>query len=101
MDWDNKLVMKLGLPDLVEILVKLKTKAFPAKLFHKIDNGPSSTLEVSEGNKAGTYRWFVSKDGSSMPIFLDAKDMYLISVLLENAISVTQAWVPVAKPRNA
>jgi hypothetical protein len=98
MDWANKINMKLDAVDLVNVLTGMKMKNFPIKLYHKSEAaGSVTTLEVSPGQNAGTFKWFVSKtvgeNKNFGQVYLDTKDMYYISVMFESALPVISGWV--------
>ncbi len=45
-DWENKITMKWGLPDIGNVLAVLQGRTTQAKLFHQTEKG-SSTLEIT------------------------------------------------------
>ncbi len=45
-DWENKMTMKWGLPDIGTVLAALQGRTTQAKLFHQTDKG-SSALEIT------------------------------------------------------
>jgi len=96
MDWDNKINLKLDPADIAEIVVKIRSNE-SAKLFHKSEAaGSTSTLEVSQGDRPGTYKWFLSKTQGENKnygvIYLDKKDMFHLFVMFEAALPIISGW---------
>lgn len=96
MDWANKILMKLNSTDVVNILCGMRTKQFPIKLIHKYQ-GDTSYLEVSQGERPGTFKWMIGKTIGEQKkfasIYLDAKDMYHLAVMLDASLPITAGWM--------
>jgi hypothetical protein len=96
MDWDNKINMKLDPVDIAEIVTKVRS-GVPAKLFHKSEKaGSVTTLEVSAGDREGTYKWFINKSIGEQKnfgnIYLDQRDMFHLFTMFEAALPVISGW---------
>jgi len=96
MNWNDKILLKLSSTDLTNILCGMKLKQFPIKLIHKF-NGNTSYLDVSQGERPGTYKWMIGKTQGDnkkyASIYLDSKDMYYLSVMMESSLPVTLGWI--------
>ncbi len=55
-DWDNKLIMKLGVPDIGALISVLEKRESDIKLFHKNDGG-NSILKITTNESGG---WFIA-----------------------------------------
>lgn len=108
-DWDNKLIVKLGIADITKMLslfhpqiMYYRTPPQPLKLFHKNSRG-SKTIELQwqerewKGNKTYSYYLTVSsKEGDqapvriSVPISLD--EVELLKVGFKRALEIILGW---------
>ena len=96
MDWTNQLRMKISPTDICNILVPIRAGE-TAKLFHKSEAaGTTSTLEIAPGERAGTFKWFISNskgaDKKFGNIYLDNKDMFYLFKMFESALPVINGW---------
>lgn len=96
MDWDSKILMKIDLPDIANIITGCKSGEFPVNIFHKVQEDKQSTLKIEKGTNAGTYKLSMGKKVGDKNLFasiyLDKKDMFLIFNLMESSIPVIQGW---------
>ncbi len=93
-DWKNKIVVKLGYPDIGQLIVGAR-QSQPVKLFHKTEKG-SSTIQL-EPRQNGSYRFSIMKttvDGvkSDFGMFLKTPEMLIFITLLEHAIPKIAGW---------
>ena len=98
MDWENKLLMKLGAVDIVNFLAGINRNTFPIKLFHKVQGtDKSSTLNVEAGDRPGTFKWSIGNSNGTdkryVNIYLDGKDMLYLKIMFEAALPVISGWV--------
>lgn len=97
MDWNNKIIMKLDPIDITTIITGCRANQFPVKLFHKsTTTNTITTLEISPGERAGTYKWFLNKAAgeqkSFINIYLDNKDMFYMFTMMEAALPIINGW---------
>ena len=94
MDWKNKIVMKIGLPDIGNILSNIKASN-PVKLYHENESGNTS-LNIQGGEKPGTYGlFFTQKKGEAitkMMIYLNSEDMNIFIPLLQSGLCKMVGW---------
>lgn len=101
-DWDNKIIVKLGIPDITKMLsyFKFNAPAEPLKLFHQSDKG-SKTIELKyqEYNNKPSYYLTVSSKGADpkseavrvgLPVGLD--EVEYLSIGLIRAVEVILDW---------
>jgi len=108
-DWDSKLIVKLGIPDITKMLALFnaqlmyyRTAPAPLKLFHKNAKG-SKTIELKwqarEWKGVTTHSYYLtvsSKEGSndpvrvSTPISLD--EVELLKVGFNRALEIILGW---------
>jgi len=98
-DWDNKIIMKLGLSDIGTILALLQNRTTEAKLFHKSEKATSS-FELSPRNEPdrAPYVLFISRQEAadksirkvSLPI--THAEVAILEVALHTATSRIIGW---------
>lgn len=92
-DWNNKIVMKIGVNDIGQLLAFLSGKTDVCKLFHKNANGASSTCELSAGEK-GSVGVRISKkvdenaQAISAQLYLSGPDSIILEELLKASLPV-------------
>lgn len=96
-DWDNKIIMKIGTNDIAQILHGLRTRSKEIKLFHQNDAGSTTcVIKEGEGQYAGTFGLQVFKavgqEKKQSSVFLSGPDMVVLSSLLDSALPVTLGW---------
>lgn len=102
-DWENKVIMKLGLPDISKLLMylKLNKPGVPIKLFHESPNSAGNkTLELKYQEYKGrpgyyaTCSWQKDKGEQalrvSVPITMDEAE--ILKVALSMGIEVILGW---------
>lgn len=93
-DWQNKIVMKIGTNDIGNIVYGLKTRSPEIKIFHQNQAG-SSACSVKPGQN-GSYQVSVFKNAgdqkSNASLYLSGPDMVVFSNLLQAALPVTLGW---------
>ena len=94
MDWDNKINMKIGVPDIGKILAGLKSRT-EIKIYHENTRG-NTALNIAEGQQPGTYAFsFSKKEGDNVNramIYLNAEDMNVLLILLEAGLPQMLGW---------
>lgn len=94
MDWNNKIVMKIGVNDIAQILYGLRTRQPEIKLYHQNDAG-SSSCNIKAGNE-GSFGFSIFKkvgeQSSNSSLFLSGPDVLVLCSLLEASLPVTQGW---------
>lgn len=94
MDWSNKIIMKIGLNDIGQILYGLRTKQEEIKCFHQNDRG-SSTLIIKPG-RDGSYQLAmfkkVGEQSFNGSLYLSGQDMIILCNILEASITKTIGW---------
>lgn len=95
-NWKEKISMKLGSRDIAMMLVDAK-KSDGAKITHDPKAGTDQakklfkTLTIKKGQKAGTFFWSISFNGTvSVPV--DKYEHVIISELLKTAIARIYGW---------
>lgn len=102
-DWDNKIVVKLGITDITKMMAYFSPQILyknnppsPLKLFHKTARG-SKSIELKWQPKYNNYYLSVSaKEGDnapsrvSVPISLD--EVELLMVAFPRALEIILAW---------
>jgi hypothetical protein len=96
-DWNNKIIMKIGTNDIAAILHGLRTRQKEIKLFHQNDAGSSTcVIKEGEGQYAGTFGLQVFKtvgqEKKQSSVFLSGPDMVVLSNLLDAALPATLGW---------
>jgi hypothetical protein len=93
-DWNTKIVMKIGVNDIAKILAYKGAEGEEAKLFHKTAAG-SSTLILKPGSQ-GTHSLTISKVAgetkSFVNVYLNTEDMIIMTTLLRAALPTILAW---------
>lgn len=102
-DWENKIIMKLGLPDISKLLMylKLQKPSVPIKLYHESPGGNGNkTLELKYQEYKGRPGYFATcswqKDKGeqanriSVPITMDESE--ILKVALAMGIEVILGW---------
>jgi len=99
-DWPNKLIFKLGSPDIAEILcvlhnIKSSVGQSDKGLFHSNNNG-NAILKFQKGEKSGYYFGISIKRGNSEPISVkhtitDGEGVVLETLLCQ-AITLIYDW---------
>ncbi len=92
-DWDNKLIMKLGVADLGELIATLENRQQSMKLFHQTEDG-NSTLNISKNDKGG---WFLNIGVKKEKVVQIKHSMSLgegaiLLTLLRQAVLKIYAW---------
>lgn len=93
-DWNTKIVMKIGVNDIAKILAYKGAEGEECKLFHKTATG-SSTLNLKPGNQ-GTHSLSISKvvgdQKSFVNLFLNTEDMIIMTTLLRASLPTILGW---------
>lgn len=93
-DWQNKIVMKIGTNDIAEIVYGLKTRSPEIKLFHKNSVG-NTACNIKPGQN-GSFQLSVFKNAgdvkSNASLYLSGPDMVVLSNLLQASLPVTLGW---------
>ena len=101
-DWETKIIVKLGLPDISKLLMylKLDKPGVPLKLYHESPAGGNKTVELKYQEYKGRPGYFLQvsyqKDKGeqanrvSAPVTLDESE--IIKVALSMAIEVILGW---------
>lgn len=96
MDWDNKILMKIDVPDIAKLVAGVRTGKFPVDIFHTTGD-KSSTLKIEPGQNNGTFKLSMGKKGEGAnkfaSIYLNNEDMYAMFNLLEAAVPVILGWI--------
>ncbi len=94
MDWSNKIVMKIGVNDIAQMLYGLRTRAPEIKLYHQNDSG-SSACNIKPGNE-GSFSFSIFKkmgeQTSQASLFLSGPDVMVLTTLLQASLPVTLGW---------
>lgn len=92
-DWTNKIIVKLGTPDLLQMMTALKTKS-AIKLYHKTEKS-STAIDFKPGSE-GSFNWTVRKMAddktNTYMMYLSVQDCLLIVTLFEAAIPKIYGW---------
>lgn len=93
-DWKNKVVMKIGVNDIGQILAFLNGKASECKLFHKSKSG-SSTCEMSPGQN-GSLAVKIGKKNEDTQAFasmyLSPADIVILRTVLTAGLPLMLGW---------
>ena len=101
-DWENKIIVKLGLPDISKLLLylKLDKPGAPLKLYHESPAGGNKTVELKYQEFKGRPGYFMTvsyqRDKGeqahrvSAPIGLDEAE--ILKVALSMGIEVILGW---------
>lgn len=99
-DWSNKIIFKLGIPDIAEILcvlhnIKNSVGQNDKGLFHSNNKG-NAVLKFQKGEKSGYYFGIsVKKEGSDLAgvkhTITDSEGV-LLEILLSRAIELVYDW---------
>jgi hypothetical protein len=94
-DWNTKIVMKIGMNDIAKLLAFKAQEGEECKLFHKTAAG-SSTLSLKLGTNPGTYSFNIGKvvgdQKSYVNVYLSAEDMTVLRELLRAALPTILGW---------
>jgi hypothetical protein len=96
-DWDSKIIMKIGVNDIGAMLAFLvANRDVPCKLFHKNASGASTNLEMQKGNE-GSVGVRVSKktaEGQVLQaqLYLSAADTMILEELLKASLPITLGY---------
>lgn len=98
-DWENKIIMKWGLPDLGSVLALLQGRTTEAKLFHRTEKADTSMLfnRQTEQDRAPYLLSITRKsnaDGSSQKstIPLTQSEAAILQTILTSAITRILEW---------
>jgi len=87
-DWEQKITFGIGVPDIVKLLDP-KTQ----KLIHQNgDVTKSLSFQPGAGKYAGTYKLFLSANGKSVFVPLDAGEFTALQRLLVGVMPKLMAW---------
>jgi hypothetical protein len=108
-DWENKIIFKMGFPDISKILcyLKLHKPSAPLKLYHESPKGGNKTVELKYQEFKGRPGYYLTvsyqKDKGeqayrvSAPIGLDEAE--ILKIALAMAIEVILGWrTPTSPP---
>ena len=94
-DWSNKIIMKIGVNDIGQMLAFLTGRVETCKLFHKNASGAASTLEMSAGEKGSVGLRIAKKIGdtvTSAQLYLSCPDSIILEELLKAALPLTLGY---------
>lgn len=98
-DWGTKIIMKIGLNDIAQLLTFMKNKEKPVTLFHKTQAG-SSTFEIKKGQPDpkgnDTFGVRISKktgeQSSQSVLYLAEQDITILEEVLKSAVPTMLGW---------
>ena len=94
-DWNSKIIMKIGVNDIGQMLAFLSGKTDTCKLFHKNASGAASNLEMQNGEKGSVGVRIAKKVGDTVTdarLFLSGPDSVVLEELLKAALPVTLGY---------
>ncbi len=96
-DWPSKIIMKIGVNDIGQLVAFLSGRADSCKLFHKNASGASSTLELSAGEKGSVGVRIGKKLGenqqvSSAQLYLSGPDSIILEELLKASLPIVLGY---------
>jgi hypothetical protein len=95
-DWNSKIVMKIGVNDIGQMAAFLSGKTDSCKLFHKNSTGASSTLELSGGTE-GSVGFNISRKEAdntlkNAKLFLSGPDSIVLEELLKASLPIVLGY---------
>ena len=93
-DWKNKVIMKIGVNDIGQILAFLNGKASECKLFHKSKTG-SSTCEMTAGTNGSLGVKIGKKSGETSlfsSMYLSPGDIVVLRTMLTSGLPKMLGW---------
>lgn len=94
-DWNTKIIMKIGVNDIAKLLAFIPKEGEECKLFHKTAAG-SSSLSLKLGTNPGTYSVNIGKttgeQKSYVNVYLDSADMTVFRELLRASLPTILGW---------
>ena len=94
-DWNNKIIMKIGVNDIGQMVAFLSGKTDTCKLFHKNSSGAASTLEMSVGEKGSVGVRIAKKVGDTVTdarLYLSGSDSIILEELLKHSLPITLGY---------
>lgn len=95
MDWQNKIIMKIGVNDIGVLLDTYHSGLEESKLFHQTEQGNSTSLTMKKGEN-GSYLIGISKKIADKQLkaglYLSAPDMEIFSIMLKSALPTILGW---------
>jgi hypothetical protein len=94
-DWDSKIIMKIGVNDIGQLVAFLSGKSEECKLFHKNASGASTTLEMKPGEKGSVGVRISKKVGdttSAAQLYLSGPDSIILEELLKHSLPITLGY---------
>jgi hypothetical protein len=91
-DWPSKIIMKIGVNDVGQLVAFLSGRTSECKLFHKNASGASTNLELSAGEK-GSVGVRISKKAAdatvtSAQLYLSGPDSIILEELLKASLPI-------------
>lgn len=95
-DWDSKIIMKIGVNDIGQLVAFLSGRTTECKLFHKNASGASTNLELSAGDK-GSVGVRISKKTAegqvlNAQLYLSGPDSIVLEELLKHSLPITLGY---------
>jgi hypothetical protein len=94
-DWNSKIIMKIGVNDIGQMIAFLTGKSDTCKLFHKNSTGAASTLEMTAGEKGSVGVRIAKKVGetvTSAQLYLSGPDSIVLEELLKHSLPLTLGY---------
>jgi len=101
-DWENKIIVKLGLPDISKILAYLRLNAppVPLKLYHESPDGGNKAMEFKYQEYNGRPGYFLSVSAQkekgaetkkiNIPVGMDEAE--ILTIGLRRAVELILGW---------
>jgi hypothetical protein len=95
-DWPSKIIMKIGVNDIGQMVAFLSGKSSECKLFHKNATGASSTLEFSSGEKGSVGVRIAKKAAdatlTSAQLYLSGPDTIVLEEILKASLPIVLGY---------
>lgn len=95
-DWPSKIIMKIGVNDIGQLVAFLSGRTNECKLFHKNATGASSTLELTAGEKGSVGFKIFKKAGdgatTSAQLYLSGPDSIVLEEILKASLPLVLGY---------
>lgn len=95
-DWPSKIIMKIGVNDIGQLVAFLSGRTNECKLFHKNATGASTNLELSAGEKGsvGVRIFKKAADGAttSAQLYLSGPDTIVLEEILKASLPLVLGY---------